>query len=142
MVKTGIVGYTPLNGHPYSFGCILNGFDKETKINQYPQIESYLKKNLKRPKITDEIRRLLNNSDELTLSEDDHFHKVMHEGINVLSKDGAESLIPALEQVIKRGGQVGVKEIKIGMPHRGRLNVLANVLQKSYKRNAKLKTSI
>ena len=46
MVKTGIVGYTPLNGHPYSFGCILNGFDKETKINQYPQIESYLKKNL------------------------------------------------------------------------------------------------
>ena len=48
--------------------------------------------------------------------------------------DGAESLIPALEQVIKRGGQLGVKEIKIGMPHRGRLNVLANVLQKSYKR--------
>ena len=48
--------------------------------------------------------------------------------------DGAESLIPALEQIIKRGGQLGVKEIKIGMPHRGRLNVLANVLQKSYKR--------
>ena len=39
--------------------------------------------------------------------------------------DGAESLIPALEQIIKRGGQLGVKEIKIGMPHRGRLNVLA-----------------
>jgi len=48
--------------------------------------------------------------------------------------DGGESLIPALEQLIKRGGQSGVKEIKIGMPHRGRLNVLANVLQKSYKR--------
>jgi len=48
--------------------------------------------------------------------------------------DGAESLIPAMEQIIKRGGQLGVKEIKIGMPHRGRLNVLANVLQKSYKR--------
>ena len=48
--------------------------------------------------------------------------------------DGAESLIPALEQIIKRGGQLGVKEIKIGMSHRGRLNVLANVLQKSYKR--------
>ena len=48
--------------------------------------------------------------------------------------DGAESLIPALEQIIKRGGHLGVKEIKIGMPHRGRLNVLANVLQKSYKR--------
>jgi 2-oxoglutarate dehydrogenase E1 component len=48
--------------------------------------------------------------------------------------DGGESLIPALEQIIKRGGQFGVKEIKIGMPHRGRLNVLANLLQKSYKR--------
>ncbi len=48
--------------------------------------------------------------------------------------DGGESLIPALEQIIKRGGQLGVKEIKIGMSHRGRLNVLANLLQKSYKR--------
>jgi len=48
--------------------------------------------------------------------------------------DGGESLIPALEQIIKRGGQLGVKEVKIGMPHRGRLNVLANLLQKSYKR--------
>ena len=48
--------------------------------------------------------------------------------------DGGESLIPALEQIIKRGGQLGVKEVKIGMSHRGRLNVLANVLQKSYKR--------
>tara|TARA_B100001250_G_scaffold180777_1_gene155470 strand:- start:5304 stop:8186 length:2883 start_codon:yes stop_codon:yes gene_type:complete len=48
--------------------------------------------------------------------------------------DGGESLIPALEQLIKRGSQLGAKEIKIGMPHRGRLNVLANLLQKSYKR--------
>jgi len=48
--------------------------------------------------------------------------------------DGAESLIPSLEQIIKIGGQSKVKEIKIGMSHRGRLNVLANVLQKSYKR--------
>ena len=45
--------------------------------------------------------------------------------------DGAESLIPALEQIIKIGGQYKVKEVKIGMSHRGRLNVLANVLQKS-----------
>ena len=48
--------------------------------------------------------------------------------------DGAESLIPALEQIIKIGGQYKIKEVKIGMSHRGRLNVLANVLQKSYKR--------
>ena len=48
--------------------------------------------------------------------------------------DGGESLIPALEQIIKRGGMTGIKEVKIGMPHRGRLNVLSNLLQKSYKR--------
>ncbi len=47
--------------------------------------------------------------------------------------DGGESLIPALEQIIKRGGNLGAKEIKIGMPHRGRLNVLANVMGKPYK---------
>ena len=48
--------------------------------------------------------------------------------------DGGESLKPALEQIIKIGGQNNIKEVKIGMSHRGRLNVLANVLQKSYKR--------
>jgi len=48
--------------------------------------------------------------------------------------DGGESLIPALEQIIKIGGQSKIKELKIGMSHRGRLNVLANLLQKSFKR--------
>ena len=44
--------------------------------------------------------------------------------------DGGESLVPALEQIIKRGGQLGVQEIVIGMSHRGRLNVLASVMGK------------
>ncbi len=47
--------------------------------------------------------------------------------------EGAESAAPALEQIIKRGGQLGVKEIVIGMPHRGRLNVLTNVMGKPYR---------
>jgi len=47
--------------------------------------------------------------------------------------DGGESTIPALEQIIKRGGQLGVKEIVLGMSHRGRLNVLANVMSKPYR---------
>lgn len=47
--------------------------------------------------------------------------------------DGAEAMIPALEQIIKRGGALGVKEIVVGMPHRGRLNVLANFLSKPYR---------
>jgi len=46
--------------------------------------------------------------------------------------EGAESLIPALEQVIKRGGQLGVKELVIGMAHRGRLNVLTNMMGKPF----------
>ncbi len=46
--------------------------------------------------------------------------------------DGAETLIPALEAIIKTGGQNGVKEIVIGMPHRGRLNVLTNVMKKPF----------
>ena len=45
--------------------------------------------------------------------------------------DGGESMIPALEQILKRGSQLGIKEIVIGMPHRGRLNVLCNVMGKS-----------
>jgi 2-oxoglutarate dehydrogenase E1 component len=47
--------------------------------------------------------------------------------------DGGESMIPALESVIKRGGQMGVREIVVGMAHRGRLNVLANVMAKPYR---------
>ena len=47
--------------------------------------------------------------------------------------DGGESMIPALEAVIKYGGALGVREIIYGMAHRGRLNVLANVMAKPYK---------
>ena len=47
--------------------------------------------------------------------------------------DGGESMIPALEAVIKHGGSSGVREIIYGMAHRGRLNVLANVMAKPYR---------
>ena len=47
--------------------------------------------------------------------------------------DGGEALVPALEQIIKRGGALGVKDIVFGMPHRGRLNVLAAVMGKPYR---------
>jgi len=47
--------------------------------------------------------------------------------------DGGEGMVPALEGIMKTGGQMGLKEIVIGMPHRGRLNVLANVMQKPYR---------
>ncbi|WP_297340259.1 2-oxoglutarate dehydrogenase E1 component [Pseudophaeobacter sp.] len=61
------------------------------------------------------------------------FLHVKYMGTKRFGLDGGESLIPAMEQIIKRGGNLGVEEIVIGMPHRGRLSVLANVMQKPYR---------
>jgi len=61
------------------------------------------------------------------------FLHVKYMGTKRFGLDGGESLIPAMEQIIKRGGSLGVQDIIIGMPHRGRLSVLANVLQKPYR---------
>ena len=67
------------------------------------------------------------------LIEAEGFEKFLHVkymGTKRFGLDGGESLVPAMEQIIKRGGALGVKDIIIGMPHRGRLNVLVNVLAK------------
>ena len=61
------------------------------------------------------------------------FLHVKYMGTKRFGLDGAEAVIPAMEQIIKRGGNLGVKEIVIGMPHRGRLNILANVMLKPYR---------
>ncbi|MBV8791908.1 MAG: 2-oxoglutarate dehydrogenase E1 component, partial [Pseudolabrys sp.] len=61
------------------------------------------------------------------------FLDVKFTGTKRFGLDGAESLIPALEQIIKRGGNLGVKEIVVGMPHRGRLNVLTQVMAKPHR---------
>ena len=49
------------------------------------------------------------------------------------SLEGAESVIPALDSVIQKGAELGIEEFVIGMAHRGRLNVLANIMNKTYK---------
>ncbi|MEP5762790.1 MAG: 2-oxoglutarate dehydrogenase E1 component [Litoreibacter sp.] len=70
------------------------------------------------------------------LVEAEGFEKFLHVkymGTKRFGLDGGESLVPAMEQIIKRGGNLGVRDIIIGMPHRGRLSVLANVMQKPYK---------
>src|ERR1700749_1700024 len=61
------------------------------------------------------------------------FCDVKFTGTKRFGLDGGESLIPALEQIIKRGGNLGVKEIVVGMAHRGRLNVLAQVMAKPHR---------
>jgi 2-oxoglutarate dehydrogenase E1 component len=63
----------------------------------------------------------------------ENFCDVKFTGTKRFGLDGAESLIPALEQIIKRGGNLGVQEICIGMPHRGRLNVLTQVMGKPHR---------
>ncbi|MBV6488473.1 MAG: 2-oxoglutarate dehydrogenase E1 component [Pseudorhodoplanes sp.] len=70
------------------------------------------------------------------LVEADGFEKfldVRYTGTKRFGLDGGESLIPALEQIIKRGGNLGVKEIVFGMAHRGRLNVLTQVMGKPHR---------
>ncbi|MCF3593481.1 2-oxoglutarate dehydrogenase E1 component [Rhodobacteraceae bacterium LMO-12] len=70
------------------------------------------------------------------LVEAEGFEKFLHVkymGTKRFGLDGGEALIPAMEQIIKRGGSLGAKEVVIGMPHRGRLSVLANVLAKPYR---------
>ncbi|QEE34760.1 2-oxoglutarate dehydrogenase E1 component [Octadecabacter sp. SW4] len=70
------------------------------------------------------------------LVEAEGFEKFLHVkymGTKRFGLDGGESLVPAMEQIIKRGGALGLRDIVIGMPHRGRLSVLANVMSKPYR---------
>src|SRR5690606_21125372 len=61
------------------------------------------------------------------------FCGVKYVGTKRFGLDGAEAIIPALEQIIKRGSALGAKEIVLGMAHRGRLNVLTNVMSKPFR---------
>ncbi|MEM1386776.1 MAG: 2-oxoglutarate dehydrogenase E1 component [Pseudomonadota bacterium] len=101
-----------------------------------PQEAAWLKERIegfgKEIQFTREGRRAILNK----LVEAEGFEKFLHVkymGTKRFGLDGGEALIPAMEQIIKRGGALGVNEIVIGMPHRGRLSVLANVMQKPYR---------
>ena len=70
------------------------------------------------------------------LVESEGFEKflgVKYLGTKRFGLDGGEALIPAMEQIVKRGGSLGVEDIIVGMPHRGRLNILATVMGKPYR---------
>ncbi|MDE4134310.1 2-oxoglutarate dehydrogenase E1 component [Phaeobacter sp. QD34_3] len=101
-----------------------------------PEQASWLKERIegydKEITFTREGRKAILNK----MVEAEGFEKFLHVkymGTKRFGLDGGESLIPAMEQIIKRGGNLGVEEIVIGMPHRGRLSVLANVMQKPYR---------
>ncbi len=101
-----------------------------------PDEKSWIRDRIEGPKkditFTDNGKKAILNK----IIQAEGFEKYLHVkfvGTKRFGLDGGESLIPALEQIIKRGGNLGAKEIKIGMPHRGRLNVLANVMGKPFK---------
>lgn len=60
------------------------------------------------------------------------FLQLKYTGTKRFGLEGGESMIPALEQILKRGGQLGLKEVVVGMAHRGRLNVLTNFMGKPF----------
>jgi len=75
-------------------------------------------------------RRLLWKLNEAVAFE--NFVHTKFVGQKRFSLEGCETLIPALDTVIGSGAKLGIKEFVIGMSHRGRLNVLANTLGKTY----------
>ncbi|MFQ6547652.1 2-oxoglutarate dehydrogenase E1 component [Aestuariibius sp. 2305UL40-4] len=101
-----------------------------------PEQSGWLKERIeglgKEIQFTKEGRKAILNK----MVEAEGFEKFLHVkymGTKRFGLDGGEALIPAMEQIIKRGGALGIDEIVIGMPHRGRLSVLANVMGKPYR---------
>ncbi len=79
----------------------------------------------------DTKKRILNKLNHAVVFE--NFLGTKFLGQKRFSLEGAESLIPALDSVIEKGADIGIQEFVIGMAHRGRLNVLTNIMGKSYK---------
>lgn len=101
------------------------------KPEEIEWIQNWLNKNLNQPVLTsDEKKQVLHKLNEATAFED-FLHKKFV-GQKRFSAEGVETIIPALDEVITRGAEEGVREFIVGMAHRGRLNVLANIFRKSY----------
>lgn len=100
-----------------------------------PERVDWLKQKLEPTKNTpdftvDEKKTILRKLNEAVV-----FESFMHKkfvGQKRFSLEGGESLIPALDVVVEKGSKLGIEEFVIGMAHRGRLNVLANILNKTY----------
>ena len=107
----------------------------EYRYIRHPEVIDWLETRMEScrntPSFTiEEKKRILEKLNEATAFE--NFLHTRFTGQKRFSLEGAESLIPALDAVIESGAESGIKEFVIGMAHRGRLNVLANILGKSY----------
>ncbi len=101
-----------------------------------PEVVNWLKERMESTrnsqKFSDEKRKHFFYHLKLAVGFENFIHKKFV-GQKRFSLEGAEALIPALDAVIERGAELGMEEFIIGMAHRGRLNVLANILEKPYK---------
>ena len=102
---------------------------------QDPDQKAWIQRRIERPlnrtQFTERGRRAI--LERLTEAEVfEHFLDRKYIGTKRFGLEGGEALIPALEQIIKRGGEMGLEEAVIGMAHRGRLNVLANFMGKPF----------
>ena len=100
-----------------------------------PEMLDWLKTKIEKEALTfnpptEEKKRILSKLNEAVVFE--NFLHTKYIGQKRFSLEGGESTIPFLDAVIQKGGALGVKEVMIGMAHRGRLNVLANIMGKTY----------
>ncbi len=102
---------------------------------QDPKQKAWLQKRIETDRLTPRFSTEGKKAILERLTEAEGFEKflgIKYTGTKRFGLDGGEAAIPALEQVIKRGSALGVKQIVIGMAHRGRLNVLVNVMHKPF----------
>ncbi|HBH26250.1 MAG TPA: 2-oxoglutarate dehydrogenase E1 component [Rhodospirillaceae bacterium] len=98
-----------------------------------PAEKSWIQRRIEEPRNKTDFTHTGKQAILKRLTEAELFESFLHKkypGTKRFGLDGGEVLIPAIEQIMKRGGQLGLKEVVIGMSHRGRLNVLAHVLNK------------
>ncbi len=100
-----------------------------------PEVVQWLKERMESSRnsfdFSDENRRDIFYHLKLAVGFESYIHKKFV-GQKRFSLEGAESLIPSLDAVIEKGAELGIEEFVLGMAHRGRLNVLANILKKPY----------
>lgn len=102
---------------------------------QDPEQKSWIQQRIEEPRNQTEFTNLGKRTILERLTEAEVFEQFLdrrYVGTKRFGLEGGESLIPALEQIIKRGSQLGMEELVVGMAHRGRLTVLANVMGKSF----------
>lgn len=108
----------------------------EYKYVRTPEVVKWIENKMETERNTpnfsiNEKKRILKKLNEAVIFE--NFLGTKFLGQKRFSLEGAEAVIPALDSVIEKGAELGIEEFVIGMAHRGRLNVLANIMQKTYK---------